>query len=106
MEERRRYPRLEYHANSVLIEVKTGKKFLVQTQNMSPIGLGIVAPAGTPFLVGEVVIVLADTIVMYADVVRQEKKFDGSYDIGVSAKRFTAKAVEYLYKYTQNKEED
>ena len=48
-------------------------------------------------LVGKDIIVVAETMIMYATVVRVEKQEDGSFLAGVSAKKFTDEVLQYLF---------
>jgi len=97
MEERRQINRVEYPTKSVIVDCDTGEKYFVETANVSPLGMGIKAPAETPELVGRDIIIVADTLIMYADVKRQEKNEDGTYEIGIQAKKFTSEVLEYLF---------
>lgn len=36
-------------------------------------------------------------MIMYADVNRQEKREDGSFTLGISAKQFTPEVLQYLF---------
>ena len=46
---------------------------------------------------GKDIIIVAETLIMYAEVNRQEKQEDGSYIIGIGAKKFTQDVLEYLF---------
>ncbi len=46
---------------------------------------------------GKDVIIVAQTMIMYADVTRQEKQDDGSFVIGVAARQFTPEVLAYLF---------
>lgn len=79
MEERRGINRVDYRVKSVIVTCDTFEKFYVDAINVSPLGMGLLAPAGTPNLVGRQIIIVADTLIMNADVLRQEKwKMDNS----------------------------
>ena len=45
------------------------------------------------------VIVVAETIIMYADVVRQDPEPEGTAIVGVEARRFTPEVLEYLFNH-------
>ena len=96
MEERREIERIKYIAKSVIVDCETSKKYYVNVNDISPIGMGITAPGNVPCLVGKDVIVVADTMIMYADVVRQEENPDGTVSIGVHARKFTDDVLKYI----------
>ena len=97
MEERRQINRVEYPTKSVIVVCDTGEKYYVDTVNVSPLGMGIKAPAETPNLEGKDIIIVADTLIMYADVTRQTENADKTYEIGIKARRFTTDVLEYLF---------
>lgn len=97
MEERRRIGRVGYQANAVMVACDTQEKFFVHTQNASPMGMAVHMDADAPELVGKDVILVTDTFIMYADVKRQEKREDGSWIAGISARKFTEDVLQYLY---------
>lgn len=97
MEERREIGRVDFSSNSVIVVCETGEKYYVSTQNVSPLGMGILAPSDMPNIVGKDIIIVAETLIMYADVNRQVKNDDGEWIIGISAKKFTPEVLEYLF---------
>ena len=50
-------------------------------------------------LLGKQVIVVAETLIMYAEVSREEKQEDGSTFIGVHAIKFTDDVLQYLFSH-------
>ncbi|MCR5511204.1 PilZ domain-containing protein [Lachnospiraceae bacterium XBB2008] len=97
MEERRKIDRVEFPSNTVIVVCDTQEKIYCRTENVSPLGMGIRVPAGTPEIQGMDVIVVAETLIMYADVLRQEKQEDGTAMVGVQARRFTPDVLQYLF---------
>lgn len=97
MEERRQVNRVEYIAKSVIVVCETQETIQVNVDNVSPLGMGIVMMEDRPDIVGKDIIIVAETLIMYADVIRQEKQEDGSYIVGIQAKRFTQDVLEYLF---------
>lgn len=97
MEERRQINRIGYLADAVIVTCDTFDKYYVKTDNVSPLGMGIIAPADMADILGKDVIVVAKTMIMYADVIRQEKQDDGSFILGVSAREFTPEVLAYLF---------
>ena len=97
MEEKRKISRVSYPTRGVIVVVETGEKFDVETENVSPLGMGLHVGKDTPNLEGKDIIIVACTLIMYADVTRQEKRDDGSYTIGIKAKEFTPDVLQYLF---------
>lgn len=97
MEERREINRVDYAVRSVIVVCDTCEKYYVDVKNVSPLGMGITAPADLPDILGKDIIIVADTLIMYADVNRQEVNPDGTIQIGISAKKFTPDVLQYLF---------
>ncbi len=97
LEERRNISRVGYLAKSVIVVCDTGEKYMVETKNVSPLGMGITMPAGSPNIVGKDIIIVASTLIMYADVNRQVENEDGTYTVGISAREFTPEVLQYLF---------
>ena len=87
MEERREISRVEYKTNGVVVICDTQEKIYVDVKDISPLGMGICVPEGHEGLLGKQVIVVAETLIMYAEVSREEKQEDGSTFIGAGAHR-------------------
>jgi len=99
MEERRSINRVGYMVKSIIVTCDDFSKYYVDVNNVSPLGMGIIAPAGTPNLMGKDIIIVADTLIMYADVTRQVEKEDGTFEIGIQAKKFTPNVLGYLFEH-------
>lgn len=99
MKERRNISRVDYGAKSVIVVCDTGEKYFVETKNVSPLGMGIIMPKGSPDIVGKDIIIVASTLIMYADVNRQDEQEDGSFIVGINAKQFTPEVLEYLFEH-------
>jgi hypothetical protein len=99
MEERRKINRIEFKANSVIVDRDTLEKFYGQVKNISPLGIAITVNGDTPNLVGRDVIIVAETLIMYADVVREDKEADGTKTVAFNAKRFTQDVLQYLFEH-------
>lgn len=95
--ERRQIDRVPYPANGVIVVCEEQKKLFVNIQDVSPLGIGASMPADGPDILGKDIIIVTETLIMYADVVRQERQADGSYIIGVAAKKFTEDVLQYLF---------
>ncbi len=99
MEERRNISRVDYSAKGVVVICDTGEKYLVETKDVSPLGMGLVMPPETPDIVGKDIIIVASTLIMYADVNRQVKRGDGTYTVGIHARQFTPEVLQYLFRH-------
>lgn len=99
MEERRRIDRVGYQAKSVIVVCDSGESIFVETCNVSPLGIAFTMPAGSPDLKGKDIIIVADTMIMYADVTRQEEQEDGGFKVAISAKKFTPEVLQYLFEH-------
>lgn len=104
MEERRKIDRVKYPRKCVIVVCETGDSFVAETDNVSPLGMAIKMPADAPIIEGKDVIIVADTLIMYADVNRQVKAEDGSFEIGVGARKFTPEVMEFLFESIGGKE--
>ena len=99
MEERREISRVEYKTNGVVVICDTQEKIYVDVKDISPLGMGICVPEGHEGLLGKQVIIVAETLIMYAEVSREEKQEDGSTFIGVHAIKFTDDVLQYLFSH-------
>ena len=81
----------------------TGESIFVETRNVSPLGIAFTMPAGSPDLKGKDIIIVADTMIMYADVTRQEEQEDGNFKVAISAKKFTPEVLQYLFEHIVEK---
>ena len=104
MEERRNISRVDYKAKSVIVVCDTGEKYFVETKNVSPLGMGIVMEDDVPDIVGKDIIIVANTLIMYADVNRRVKNDDGTYTVGISARQFTPEVLQYLFSHIGNEQ--
>lgn len=97
MQERRKISRVEYPSNSVIVVCDTLQKIYAHTENVSPLGMGVRLPAGSPNILGKDIIIVAETLIMYADVKRMVPDEDGSIYIGIHARKFTNEVLQYLF---------
>ncbi len=97
MEERRQINRVEYKAKSVIVLCDTLEKIYVEVKNVSPLGMAITLPAGSPDILHKDIIIVAETLIMYALVNRTQKEEDGTVTVGIEAKKFTPEVLEYLF---------
>lgn len=99
MEERRKIDRVTYTAKSVMVICDTQEKLEVEVRNMSPMGMGVYMAPGSRDIVGKDIIIVTDTLIMYATVLRMDKQEDGGFIAGIEARRFTQDVLEYLFEH-------
>ena len=99
MEERREINRVEFKANSVIVDKESLEKYFGEVKNVSPLGMAITVDEKTPSILGNDVIVVAETLIMYADVVREDKGANGKKTIALKARKFTPDVLQYLFEH-------
>ncbi len=104
--DKRKIGRVEFKAPSVVVLCDTGETIYVQVEDASPKGMGLWMKDDRPDIMGMDIIIVADTVIMYATVARIEKRADGTYTVGISAKKFTPEVLEYLFKHIGNPDKD
>ncbi len=97
MEERRKINRVEFKANSVIVDRNTQEKIYGEVKNVSPLGMAITVDEKEPSFLGKDVIVVAETLIMYADVVREDKEDGGLKTVALKARKFTPDVLQYLF---------
>lgn len=97
MEERRKIGRTKYVDMNVIIICDTEEKYYIKVENVSPLGMGIRMPAGSPDVVGKEVIVVAECMIMFAVVRRMVPCEDGSMEVGIEGKPFTEDMLKCLF---------
>ncbi len=100
--DKRKIGRVEFKAPSVVVLCETGETIYVQVEDASPRGMGLWMKEERPDIKGKDIIIVADTVIMYAEVVRVVKRDDGTYTVGISAKKFTPDVLDYLFKHIGN----
>lgn len=102
--EKRKIGRVEFKAPSVIVMCDTGETLFVQVEDASPRGMGLWMKDHRPDIMGKDLIIVADTVIMYAKVARIVERDDGTYTVGISAQKFTHEVLDYLFKHigTQN----
>ncbi|MCR5411098.1 MAG: hypothetical protein K6E90_08985 [Lachnospiraceae bacterium] len=104
--EKRKIGRVEFKAPSIVVICDTGETLYVQVEDASPRGMGLWMKDNRPDIMGLDVIIVADTVIMYATVARMEKRPDGTFTVGISAKKFTKEVLEYLFAHIGNPDKE
>ena len=99
MDERRKINRVNYEAKSVMVVCDTLDKIYADVLNLSPLGVAVKVPADTEALMGKDVIIVAETLIMYAEVIREDKQEDGTKVVALNAKKFTQDVLSYLFEH-------
>ncbi len=97
MEERRKTGRLQFKDKAVVVVCDTMERHEVEVLNLSPLGMGIMFNDKTPDIVGKDIIIVTETLIMYATVTRMDKAEDGRIKAGIAARKFTPEILEYLF---------
>lgn len=97
MQERRTINRVEFIANSVIVDKETLTKYYGQVKNISPLGIAITVDKRIPDLVSRDVIVVAETMIMYAEAVREDKEEGAKKTLAFQARKFTPDVLQYLF---------
>lgn len=95
--ERRRFGRVAYASEGIAVVCDTETAIRVGVLDIGPSGVGLILPAETQDLTGKDLILIADTMIMYADVVRQERLEDGAWKAGLSSRKFSRDVLQYLF---------
>ncbi len=108
MEERRHITRIDYRADSVIVVREDLRKIYGKVKNVSPLGIAVIIPADSPSVLSKDIIIVADTLIMYADVVREVDQGDGTRLLGLNARKFTGEVLQYLFEHiaSDSSEED
>jgi hypothetical protein len=106
MLERRTINRVEFLANSAIVDRGTLQKYYGQVKNVSPLGIAVTVDAHVPNLVGHDMIVVAETMIMYAEVVREDKEVGDKKTVAFKARKFTPDVLQYLFEQIGLDEED
>ena len=96
-EEKRKVNRVKYFTNAVIVVCDTQEKMNVKVEDVSPLGIGVIMGSDAPDILKKDIIIVTETLIMYADVVWQEKREDGSYRAGITARKFTDDVLQYLF---------
>lgn len=103
MKERRSINRVNYDAKSVIVVRDTLEKIYGDVLNLSPLGMAVKIPADTESVLGKDVIIVAETLIMYADIIREDANEDGTKTVALSAKKFTGEVLQYLFEHISEK---
>ena len=105
MQERRTINRVEFLANSVIVDKQTLAKYYGQVKNISPLGIAITVDKRIPNMVGRDMIVVAETMIMYSEAVREDKEEGNKKTVAFKARKFTPDVLQYLFENIGEDEE-
>ena len=80
------------------------RKVYADVLNVSPMGMAAKVLNDTPSLLGKDVIVVAETLIMYADVVHEDENADGTKTVALNARKFTNDVLKYLFEHITEEE--
>lgn len=95
--ERRALGRVPYLSDGVVVVCDTQAVFHVGVLDVGPSGVSLTLPEDAPDLTGRDLILVMDTMIMYVDVIRQERRQDGAWRAGVAARKFSREVLQYLF---------
>ena len=95
--ERRAIGRVAFPSKGLIVVCDSQEVIHVGVRDLGPIGVGVRADHDTQNLIGKDVIMVAETLIMYADVVRQDSLPDGCWSIGLAARKFSGEVLQYLF---------
>ncbi|MDO4187875.1 MAG: hypothetical protein Q4D29_02695 [Lachnospiraceae bacterium] len=99
MEEKREITRVDYNVPGVIVIIEEEVKIPVKVANVSPLGMGVLVKKDAPELLNKDIIIVADCMVMYANVNRVAE-FDDEYNIvGIKGKSFDDGTLGYLFEH-------
>lgn len=104
MKERRSINRVNYDAKSVIVVRDSLEKIYGDVLNLSPLGMAVKIPGDTESILGKDIIIVAETLIMYADIIREEVNEDGTKTVALSAKKFTDDVLQYLFEHITDEE--
>ncbi len=64
-------------------------RYFGQVKNISPLGIAITVDKRIPDLVGRDVIIVVETMIMYAEAVREDPEFGNKKSVAFKARKFT-----------------
>ena len=99
MEERREISRVEFDCKGVIVVIDTEEKIMVRVANVSPLGMGVLAPKDSPEILGKDIIIVADCMVMYATVNRVEEFDEECNIVGIKGKTLDDATLGYLFEH-------
>jgi len=99
MEEKRIIRRIKFPSKSIIVDFSTKEKYTAKTTDVSPVGMGVVSEDEIPNILGKDILIVAETLIMYAEVNRQSKDKNGVLHLGISGKPFTPEVLEYLFEH-------
>lgn len=94
--EQRKSGRVEHKSQGIAVSCDTQTVFHVNILDIGPGGAGLILPPDTPKLTGRDLILITETMIIYADVTRQERLEDGSWRAGLAARKFSREVIQYL----------
>ena len=95
--ERRALGRVAYPSQGIAVVCDTQMVIRVGVLDVGPSGVGLTLPSEVPDLIGRDLILITDTMIMYMDVIRQERLENGTWRAGLAAKKFSNEVLQYLF---------
>lgn len=94
--DKRKIGRIEFSTPSQMVVYGTGETIYVRVEDASPKGMGLSIKGQPHDLLNKDVIVIADTVIMYASIRHVTPRNDGTCFVGIAAKKFTDEVLRYI----------
>ena len=96
-DEKRKINRIKYNVNGVMVVCASHQAVYIDVINVSPLGIGmLVKEKDIKGLADKEVVIVADTLIMFAKINHIQKREDGLFEVGVEARKFTENVFNYL----------
>ena len=99
MFEQRKINRVNYESKCVIVVCETLEKIYGDVLNISPLGIAVRIPKDAPSFIGKDVIIVAETVIMYLEPLREDINEDGSRTVAFQAKKFNNEVLSYLFEH-------
>ena len=104
--ERRAIGRVSFPSQAVIVICDTEEVLHARVRDIGPIGVGAILDPGTKSILNKDVIIVAETLIMYADVVREQPLEDGSTIVGLAARKFPQNVLQFIFESIENNAEN
>ena len=92
--------------NRVIVDRQSLDKYYEQVKNISHLGIAITVDKRIPNLVGRDVIIVAETMIMYAESVREDQEEGMKKSLAFKARKFTPDVLQYLFESIGGEEDE
>ena len=94
--DKRNIGRIEFNTPSIMVVYGTGEMIYVKVEDASPKGMGLTIKGNPADLLNQDVVIVADTVIMYATVRHVTPRDNGTCFVGIGAKKITVDVLRYI----------